>query len=206
MIRRVFTPFNQILFLIINYQTNFYTFKVIREFKMLYTIESKLIITTSRKPSQITRRFAQFIKHYFGASYINRGKMSFSKVIFKAKEEENTLLLILNETKGNPSSIDVYNVSVDDENPFLNLNFTISLPSSNNRINTDINNIFFINKNNKLDDLFDLFVSVDVDEHIDNNCVVVKSSEDNLADIIFIDRNANDTRYKIFLKGFNINK
>lgn len=171
---------------------------------MLYSIESKLIITTSRKPSQITRRFAQFIRHYFGAYYINRGKMSFSKVILKAKENENTLLLILNETKGNPSSIDVYDVSVDDEKPFLNLNFTISLPSQNNRINTDSNNILFIDKNKKLNSLLEVFVNVDVDEHIKENCVIIKDSEDNMADIMFIDKDGNDTGYKIFLKGFNV--
>ena len=81
---------------------------------MLYKINSSIIISTSRKPSQITRRFAQFLKHYFNATYINRGKTSFTKVMNQAKQHENSILLIITETKGNPSNIDIYTLENDD--------------------------------------------------------------------------------------------
>lgn len=172
---------------------------------MLYKFESNIIISTSRKPSQITRRFAQFIKHYFNAKYINRGKMSFRKVISLSKNEENSRLLILNETKGNPSSIDVYNTIEDDENPIANVNFTTSLPPENSKINTDSSNIIFINKNKQITELFQQFRKIETKEHIRENCIIIKESDKNLADILFIDKNGNDTKYKLFLKSYKLN-
>lgn len=172
---------------------------------MIYALESKVIITTSRKPSQITRRFAQFIKHYFNATYINRGKMSFKKVINNAKQENNSILLILTETKGNPSNLDIYDVKKDEENPILNLNFNISLPPNNNRINVDSNNILFINKSNSLNEIFELFTKIDIKEHIDKNCIIIQDDDENLANILFIDKDGKNTQYKIYLKGFNMN-
>ena len=172
---------------------------------MIYTIKSDLIITTSRKPSQITRRFAQFIKHYFNATYINRGKMSFRKIINMAKQDENSLLLILTETKGNPSNIDIYDVKKDDENPVANLYFNISIPAQNNRINVDSSEIFVINKSNSLDELFESMTKINTTEHIDRNCIIIRDDEENLANITFIDKNREECKYKVYLKGFNLN-
>ena len=172
---------------------------------MIYAIESDLIITTSRKPSQITRRFAQFIKHYFNAQYINRGKMSFRKIINMARQEDNSILLILTETKGNPSSIDVYDVNVDDENPIMNLYFNISLPSHNKRINVDNGEVLFVNKSKSMDELFDNFTKIIVDEYVDRNCILIRDDEENLANVTFIDKNGEDCKYKIYLKGLNLN-
>lgn len=172
---------------------------------MIYTIKSDLIITTSRKPSQITRRFAQFIKHYFDATYINRGKMSFRKITNTAKQADNSMLLILTETKGNPSSIDIYDIKKDDENPIANLYFNISIPSQNNRINVNPSEIFIINKSNSLNELFERFTKINTTEHIDKNCILIKDDEENLANITFIDKNGDDCKYKIYLKGFDLN-
>lgn len=172
---------------------------------MIYTIKSDLIITTSRKPSQITRRFAQFIKHYFDATYINRGKMSFRKITHTAKQADNSMLLILTETKGNPSSIDIYDIKKDDENPIANLYFNISIPSQNNRINVNPSEIFIINKSNSLNELFERFTKINTTEHIDKNCIIIKDDEENLANITFIDKNGDDCKYKIYLKGFDLN-
>ena len=91
---------------------------------MIFTISSNLIITTSRKPSQITRRFAQFLKHYFNATYINRGKTSFNKI--KNQVPDESKLVIINETKGNPSSINVYDIGIDSENPLYSLYVNVS--------------------------------------------------------------------------------
>ena len=171
---------------------------------MIYALKSNLIITTSRKPSQITRRFAQFMKHYFNATYINRGKMSFRKVINTAKTEENNLLLVLTETKGNPSSIDIYDVKKNDENPIGNLYFNVSLPSQNSRINVNSDEIFFINKSKSMDEFFSIFTQIDTKEHIDKNCIIIRDDEDNLANMTFIDKNKKDCKYKVYIKGFNV--
>lgn len=171
---------------------------------MIYVIESNLIISTSRKPSQKTRRFAQFLKHYFNATYINRGKMSFSKVINTSKQEENSLLIVLMEVKGNPSNIDVYNLDKDEENPIFSLNFNVSLPKSNNRINTDSSKISIINKNNQLNSLFELFTRINTKEHVKENAIMIKESQNYMADVYFIDRDANTLPYKMYIKDFKI--
>lgn len=173
---------------------------------MIFTIDSNIIITTSRKPSQITRRFAQFIKHYFNATYINRGKTSFNKIVNQI-DEDNSKLVVVTETKGNPSSINVYDTKIDSQNPLYSLYINVSLPQSNSNINVDSNNIIVISKTKALDELNEMFISFKPSEKIKTNCIIIKDDDkkDNVANVTFIDKKGLDTKYKIYIKGFNIN-
>lgn len=171
---------------------------------MLYKVNSKLVISTSRKPTQITRRFAQFLKHYFNVSYINRGKSSFKKIVNQAINDENELLLIITETKGNPSSINIYDLEKDSENPRSNVYITVSLPKDNNKINTDSSSIVFINKARKLDDLFTNYEIFKSDEKIKSNCIVIEDYEDEMFKASFIDKKGLDTNFKVYIKGFKL--
>lgn len=168
---------------------------------MLYKINSKIIISTSRKPSQITRRFAQFLKHYFNATYINRGKTSFTKILNQAKQHENSVLLIITETKGNPSNIDVYDLE-DEDNPLISIHLSVSLPQHNNPINTNGDEITFINKVKDYNELFDVFAPVESNEKIKSNCILIEDKKEICAR--FFDKKGNDTKYKAYLKGYNI--
>lgn len=172
---------------------------------MLFKINSKLVISTSRKPSQITRRFAQFLKHYFNGLYINRGKSSFNKVINQAKQEENSLLLIITETKGNPSSINIYNLEKNSENPIKSIYINVSLPQNNNKVNTTSNEIVFINKSREIDELFSNCEIIKSDEKIHENCVIIRDTEE-LISANFIDKKGNDTKFKVYIKGFKIDE
>ena len=172
---------------------------------MLYKIDSGLVISTSRKPSQITRRFAQFLKHYFNAVYINRGKSSFTKIVNQAKSYDNSLLLIITETKGNPSNINVYNLEKDSENPVRSIYVNVSLPFENNTVNTDSEDIVFINKVRDFDDFFNGCQKVNPDEKITRNCIVIRDDDEReYSSACFIDKNGNDTRYKVYVKGFKV--
>lgn len=173
---------------------------------MLFKIDSKLVISTSRKPSQITRRFAQFLKHYFNAVYINRGKASFTKIVNQAKQYDNSLLLIITETKGNPSSINVYNIGKDSENPVRSIYITVSLPSENNKVNTNSEDIVFINKVKDFDEFFNECENINPDEKVRENCVIVRDDEKEFVNATFIDKKGNDTKFKVYVKGFKAAK
>lgn len=173
---------------------------------MLFKINSKLVISTSRKPSQITRRFAQFLKHYFDAVYINRGKSSFTKIINQAKQYENSLLVIITETKGNPSSINIYDVEQDIENPMGSLYINVSLPQENSKINTNPKEICVISKVKDFDEFFQYSEAVTVDEKIRKNCIIVRDDEKDFISASFIDKKGENTKFKVYIKGFRIEK
>ena len=173
---------------------------------MLCKINYNLVISTSRKPSQITRRFAQFLKHYFNGIYINRGKSSFSKITNQAKNYENSLLLVVTETKGNPSNINIYDLEKDSENPKKSIYINVSLPQENNKVNTRGDEIIFINKSAALDELFSDCETVISDEKIKENCVIIHDNENELISANFIDKKGADTKFKVYIKGFKLNE
>ena len=173
---------------------------------MLFKINSKLVISTSRKPSQITRRFAQFLKHYFNGVYINRGKSSFSKVINQAKNYENSLLMIITETKGNPSSINIYDLEKDSQNPKTSIYINVSLPQENNKVNTVSEEIIFINKSATLEELFSDCEIIKSNEKIKENCIIIQDNENELISAKFIDKKGADTKFKVYIKGFKLNE
>ncbi len=175
---------------------------------MKVTTNEKLMITTSRKPSQITRRFSQFLKHYFNAIYINRGKLSVNKVMINAIKEDATKLLIIHETKGNPSKIDVYSVSNDlNQELITSVYISVSLPTNKNKISVNSNEIKIVPLTKKLNNILKLF-SFKRANHKDEkiNCIIIKEDDDdnNIASINFIDKLGKDTKYRIYVKGFDI--
>ena len=170
---------------------------------MLFRINSKLVISTSRKPSQITRRFAQFLKHYFNGIYINRGKSSFSKVVNQAKQHENSLLLVITETKGNPSSINVYDLEKDSQNPKSSIYVNVSLPQDNNKVNTN-DEIVVVNKSAELEELFSECEVIKSSDKIKENCIIIRDDEKEFISASFIDKNGKDTKFKVYVKGFKL--
>lgn len=173
---------------------------------MLFKINSNIVISTSRKPSQITRRFVQFLKHYFNAVYINRGKSSFTKIVNQAKQYDDSLLLIITETKGNPSSINIYDLDKDSENPLKSIYINVSLPKVNDKVNTNSNEIIFINKVRELDELFSDCDVIKSKEKIKSNCIIIRDDEKEFISASFIDKKGEDTKFKVYIKGFKVEK
>lgn len=173
---------------------------------MIFQIDTSMIITTSRKPSQITRRLAQFLKHYFNIPYINRGKTSFNKIVNQTKAEDIKNLVIITETKGNPSSINIYDLEKSSETPFLSFYINTSIPSNKRTINVDSNDIYIINKAKSLSDINMLFREIKPDMKITRNCIICRDTEHEnaMAEITFIDKNGKNTDYKIYVNGYKI--
>jgi hypothetical protein len=71
-----------------------------------------LLITTSRKPSRRTRRFCRELSAVLPLSlYVNRGKASLRTIAERAVADGYSRVLVVGETKGNPSLIRVLDVA-----------------------------------------------------------------------------------------------
>lgn len=66
-----------------------------------------IYITTSRKPSQLTRRIARYLGRVFG-TYENRGKRSMAEIVARANTAGYTRIMFMYEKKGNPSELSFY--------------------------------------------------------------------------------------------------
>lgn len=64
-----------------------------------------MLISTSRKPSQKTRKFCKNLSHAFDYDYVNRGKSSIRDLLVKSKELGRIGVLLVYEIKGNPSKL-----------------------------------------------------------------------------------------------------
>ena len=90
-----------------------------------------MLISTSRKPSQKTRKFCKNLARTTDSTSVNRGKMNMRELLLKALELDEFNLAIVNEIKGNPSKITFYSnkgevllvilVSASIENETLNI-------------------------------------------------------------------------------------
>ena len=67
-----------------------------------------MLISTSRKPSQKTRKFCKTLARTTDSTSVNRGKMNMRELLLKALEVDEFNLAIVNEIKGNPSRISFY--------------------------------------------------------------------------------------------------
>ena len=93
-----------------------------------------MLITTSRKPSQRTRSFGRNLERVLNSKYVNRGKMSIRDVMIKSIQLEFNNTVIISETKGNPSRIDLYDA---DGNITISLDVTVSISPLKGRIEKD---------------------------------------------------------------------
>lgn len=66
---------------------------------------SSLLVTTSRKPGQLTRRVARTLALLLGAHYENRGKASVAEVGARAEQLGLLRLMFVYEAHGNPARL-----------------------------------------------------------------------------------------------------
>jgi len=69
-----------------------------------------MYITTSRKPSDSTRRLAKIISNFIGP-YENRGKKSIEEIVTRADGLGENRVMIISESGGNPNSISFISIS-----------------------------------------------------------------------------------------------
>ena len=154
-----------------------------------------MLISTSRKPSQKTRKFCKNFAHATGSVSINRGKMNMREILLKALYEEEVNLAIVNEIKGNPSRITFYS----NEGELL-LIMLITASTSNNRFNISPSKLKIVSEISKLNCLSDILGFELVDSADENYIHITSGDESSLAKINFINKFGEETDFQINIK------
>lgn len=154
-----------------------------------------MLISTSRKPSQKTRKFCKNFAHATGSSSINRGKMNMREILLKALYEEEVNLAIVNEIKGNPSRITFYS----NEGELL-LIILISVNTTNDRLNISPSQLKIVSEIKELNCLSDILGFELVDEADKNYIHITNGNEDSLGKINFINKFGEKTDFQINIK------
>jgi U3 small nucleolar ribonucleoprotein protein IMP4 len=154
-----------------------------------------MLISTSRKPSQKTRKFCKNFAHATDSTSVNRGKMNMRELLIKALDEDEVNLAIVNEIKGNPSKITFYSNKGD-----VLLTILISVTTTNERLNISPSQLKVVSDVQKLNCLSDI-LGFELVEKAEDNFIHI-SSEDNdlIARISFINKFGDKSNFQINIK------
>ena len=153
-----------------------------------------MLISTSRKPSQKTRKFCKNLAHATGSTSVNRGKMNMRELLLKALEVDEYNLAIVNEIKGNPSRISFYSNRGE-----LLLTLLIGASEENEKMNiapSQLKIVSEVDQLNVLKDILDMDLVVEAKE----NCILISESEDSVAKINFINKFGDKIKFQINVK------
>lgn len=154
-----------------------------------------MLISTSRKPSQKTRKFCKNFAHSTNSTSVNRGKMNMRELLLKALSEDEVNLAIVNEIKGNPSKITFYSNKGD---VLLSILITVSL--SNERLNIQPSQLKIVSEVSQLNCLSDILGYELVDKAENNFIYISDESEDLIGKINFINKFGDKTDFQINVK------
>ena len=153
-----------------------------------------MLISTSRKPSQKTRKFCKNLAHATGSTSVNRGKMNMRELLLKALEVDEYNLAIVNEIKGNPSRISFYSNRGE-----LLLTLLIGASEENEKMNmapSQLKIVSEVDQLNVLKDILDMDLVVEAKE----NCILISESEDSVAKINFINKFGDKIKFQVNVK------
>ena len=153
-----------------------------------------MLISTSRKPSQKTRKFCKNLAHATGSTSVNRGKMNMRELLLKALEIEEFNLAIVNESKGNPSRISFYSNKGQ-----LLLTLLITANNGNGKINIAPSQLKIVSQVDRLNVLKDI-LDVDVVDEASENYILIANRDDMVAKISFINKFGEPTDFQINVK------
>jgi U3 small nucleolar ribonucleoprotein protein IMP4 len=153
-----------------------------------------MLISTSRKPSQKTRKFCKNLAHATGSSSVNRGKMNMRELLLKALELDEFNLAIVNEIKGNPSRISFYSNKGE-----LLLTILIGASNGSGKINIAPSQLKIVSEVDKLNVLKDI-LDVDLVDKASENYMLISKSDDLVAKINFINKFGETTDFQINVK------
>lgn len=153
-----------------------------------------MLISTSRKPSQKTRKFCKNLAHATGSTSVNRGKMNMRELLLNALEVDEFNLAIVNELKGNPSRISFYSNKGE-----LLLTILISANNGDGKINIAPSQLKIVSEVKQLDELSKIF-DFDLVDKADENYILISESEDLIARINFINKFGDRTDFHINVK------
>ena len=154
-----------------------------------------MLISTSRKPSQKTRKFCKNFAHATGSKSVNRGKMNMRELLLKALDLDEINLAIVNEIRGNPSKITFYSNKGE-----VLLIVLISVAIDNERLNIVPSKLKIVSDVDNLNILSDIF-GFELVEKADENYIHVSSDDSDLiAKINFINKFGDATSFQINVK------
>lgn len=153
-----------------------------------------MLISTSRKPSQKTRKFCKNLAHATGSNCVNRGKMNMRELLLKALEVDEFNLAVINEIKGNPSKITFYSNKGE-----VLLTLLISVNTTNERLNIAPSKLKVISKIEKLNTLSDIF-DFELVNSAEENYILISKSDDLVGKINFVNKFGDKTDFQINVK------
>jgi U3 small nucleolar ribonucleoprotein protein IMP4 len=154
-----------------------------------------MLISTSRKPSQKTRKFCKNFARTTDSTSVNRGKMNMRELLLEALSEDETNLAIVNEIKGNPSRITFYSNKGDEL-----LRILISANISNEKLNIKPSELKIVCDVDELNCLGDIFGLELVDKAECNYIHISGEDEELVAKINFINKFGDKIDFHINVK------
>lgn len=151
-----------------------------------------MLISTSRKPSQKTRKFCKNFSHATVSSYVNRGKMNMRELLLKALELGEVNIAVVHEIKGNPSRITFYSNKGE-----VLLVLLINVTLTNERLHISPKNLTVVSKVEKLNSLAEIFTFPLVEEDNANYIKINKTDDDLVAKINFINKFEEEIPFQI---------
>lgn len=153
-----------------------------------------MLISTSRKPSQKTRKFCKDLAHATGSTSVNRGKMNMRELLLKALDVDEYNLAIVNEIKGNPSRISFFDNRGD-----LLLTLIIGASEHKEKMNIAPSELKIISQVEELNVLSDI-LDMELVDSAEKNYLLISKSEDSIAKINFINKFGDINNFKINVK------
>ena len=154
-----------------------------------------MLISTSRKPSQKTRKFCKTLARTTDSTSVNRGKMNMRELLLKALEVDEVNLAIVNEIKGNPSKITFYS-----NNGEVLLVLLISITMDNNeKLNIAPSQLKIVSSVDKLNVLSDI-LDLELVDRAEDNFIIISRDEDLVAKINFVNKFGDKLNFQINVK------
>ncbi|MBE6500314.1 MAG: ribonucleotide-diphosphate reductase subunit beta [Methanobrevibacter thaueri] len=153
-----------------------------------------MLISTSRKPSQKTRKFCKHLARSTGSTSVNRGKMNMRELLLKALEVEECNIAVVNELKGNPSRISFYSNKGE-----LLLTILIGVTLDNEKTNIAPSKLKMVCEVEELDILSDI-LDLDLVDSAEDNYILISKSPDSSARIYFVNKFGDRLNFQINVK------
>ena len=153
-----------------------------------------MLISTSRKPSQKTRKFCKTLARSTDSTSVNRGKMNMRELLLKALELDEFNLAIVNEIKGNPSKITFYSNKGE-----VLLIILISASMENETLNIAPSQLKIVSEVERLNVLSEI-MDIDLVDKAEDNCILISESDDLIAKINFLNKFGEKNKFQINVK------
>lgn len=153
-----------------------------------------MLISTSRKPSQKTRKFCKNLAHATGSTSVNRGKMNMRELLLKALEVDEYNVAVVNEIKGNPSRISFYS-----NKGKLLLTTLIGATLDNEKMNIAPSKLKVVSEVDELNVLSEI-LDYDLVDKAEDNYIFIAKSDDSQARIRFINKFGDMINFQINVK------